>query len=188
MKNRHDDTVPTNTVSSNQQSTVARSAGVIRPDPWHHQVAGYSACRCENHGAGFDAEVLIGTTGHWKAYPDAIRHEQGSEVVRRHRDYRMRFIRKVNVAPVGIEAHADRSERGQGNGLCPLHGAGYHADQPRASNSISYLSMMPIGWSLSRPEPPHAVRSVLVISVVVTPRWLSSAITTSPRATRRLLT
>jgi hypothetical protein len=41
----------------------------------------------------------------------------------------MRFIREVNVALLGIEAHAGRSERRQANGLCPLHGAGYHADQ-----------------------------------------------------------
>jgi hypothetical protein len=59
---------------------------------------------CENHSGGFDAEVLVGTTGHWKARPDAIGHERGTEVLRRHRDRQMGFIREVNVALLGIEA------------------------------------------------------------------------------------
>ena len=39
-----------------------------------------------------------------------------------------------------------------------------------------------------QPPPPLEERSDLMISVIVTPRRLSSTITTSPRATRRLLT
>jgi hypothetical protein len=79
----------------------------------------------EDHGCGFDAEVLVGTTGHWKALPDAIGQEQGTEVLRRHRDRRMRFIHEVNLVLFGIEVHAARSERRQTNGLGPLQGAGF---------------------------------------------------------------
>ena len=80
--------------------------------------------------------------GHWKARPDAIGHEQGTEMLRWHSDRRMRFIHEVDVALFGVEAHAGRSERGQANGLCPLQGA----DGQRRTNSISRLSLMPIGW------------------------------------------
>jgi hypothetical protein len=50
----------------------------------------------------------------------------------------------------------------------------------RASNSISRLSMMPIGGFRSRLAPPHAAQSVMMISVRVALIWFGLTLPATP--------
>ncbi len=62
----------------------------------------------------------------------------------------------------------------------------HHRRSPRARHARG-LHQLPFRRADDQ-QASHAARSDLTISVIVTPRRLSSTITTSPRATRRLLT
>jgi len=121
----------------------------------------------EDHSGGFDAEVLVSPASHWKTRPDTIRHEQGTEALRRHSDHRMRFVHDVNVALLGVEATPVGLSACRPMACASCKDPATTPISARASNSISRLSMTPAGGFLSRLAPPHAVRSVMMISVRV---------------------
>jgi hypothetical protein len=82
----------------------------------------------EENRTGFDADVLVSPAGDRNARPDTVGHEQGTKTVGRHRDRRMGFILDADLAHLRAEADADRSERRETNGLCPLQRPGDQTD------------------------------------------------------------